>query len=152
MKCGNERKYWNKIRLNPFPFSISFMILNAESSLLIIIIMPGVEISSYLGGGQEMLNNNQCFHLQCPNMGAGCVWLRSVMAGLYNLIMPPIIHYLYSPGEVRAVRLMCNYDGPGLTSLHSTRHKPITLYTLYCLLYTPARSKLAAGITGDSLV
>ena len=46
------------------------MILNAESSLLIIIIMPGVEISSYLGGGQEMLNNNQCFHLQCPNMGA----------------------------------------------------------------------------------
>ena len=51
------------------------------------------------------------------------------MAGLYNLIMPPIIHYLYSPGEARAVRLMCNYDGPGLTSLHSTRHKLITLYT-----------------------
>ena len=79
------------------------MIINAESSLLIIIIMPGVEISSYLGGiggGQEMLNNNnnQGFHLQCPNMGAGCVWL-SVMAGLYNLIMPPIIHYLYNPGE-----------------------------------------------------
>ena len=70
LKCGNERKYLNKIRLNLFPFSISLMILNAESSLLIIIIMPGVEISSYLGGGQEMLNNNQGFHLQCPNMGA----------------------------------------------------------------------------------
>ena len=49
------------------------MIINAESSLLIIIITPGVEISSYLGGGQEKerLNNNQGFHLQCPNMGAG---------------------------------------------------------------------------------
>ena len=91
--CGNERKYLNKKGLNPF--SISLMIINAESSLLIIIITPGVEISSYLGGGQERLNNNnndnQGFHLQCPNMVAGVCLAEECYGRIIQLDYAP--HY-----------------------------------------------------------
>ena len=70
------------------------MIINAESSLLIIIITPGVEISSYLGGGQERLNNNnnnQGFHLQCPNMGAGVCLAEECYGRIIQLDYAP--HY-----------------------------------------------------------
>ena len=67
------------------------MIINAESSLLIIIITPGVEISSYLGGGQERLNNNQGFHLQCPNMVAGVCLAEECYGRIIQLDYAP--HY-----------------------------------------------------------